>query len=159
MKVLNIHERTIAQSSDHIVPLLASLASKNDLVWPYEQWPRMRFKDGIKIGAIGGHGPIVYEIVSFDPHSAIVFKFHEPRGFVGTHCLELEARGEEATMLRHTIDMRLKGRARWIWLLAIRWLHDALIEDAFDKVENYFTSKKKRSKWNLWVRFLRTILK
>jgi hypothetical protein len=46
-----------------------------------------------------------------------------------------------------------------IWLLAIRALHDAFIEDAFDKTENHFLIDKKISKWSFWVRFLRKILK
>ncbi len=41
------------------------------------------------------------------------------------------------------------------WPLVIRWLHDALIEDAFDKTENHFLSQKKVTSWSAWVKFLR----
>jgi len=41
----------------------------------------------------------------------------------------------------------------------IRWLHDALIEEAFDKVENYFTGNKKITPYNPWVKFLREAYK
>ena len=55
--------------------------------------------------------------------------------------------------------MTTEGLSTLKWTLAIRWLHDAYIEDAFDKVENYFTEKKKSSKWSLWVKTLRKIMK
>ena len=45
------------------------------------------------------------------------------------------------------------------WKTFIRVLHDALIEDAFDKVENYFSSEKKKTEWSGWVKFLRMLLK
>jgi hypothetical protein len=54
--------------------------------------------------------------------------------------------------------MTTSGSATLKWALAIRWLHDAYIEDAFDKVENYFTKDKKISKWSWWVKTLRKIL-
>jgi hypothetical protein len=43
--------------------------------------------------------------------------------------------------------------------LAIRWLHDAYIEDAFDKVENHFSEDKKSSEWTWWVKTLRKVMK
>ena len=54
--------------------------------------------------------------------------------------------------------MNTKAIATLTWAFAIRWLHDALIEDAFDKVENFFTGKNNKTEWNIWVRFLREIL-
>ncbi|MEM1323749.1 MAG: hypothetical protein AAGG75_26040 [Bacteroidota bacterium] len=40
--------------------------------------------------------------------------------------------------------MQAQGTGILAWLLAVRWLHDALIEDAFDKVENHFQQQKRR---------------
>jgi hypothetical protein len=37
-------------------------------------------------------------------------------------------------------------------------LHNALIEDAFDKVENQFDIVKQPATWNIWVRVLRKLL-
>jgi hypothetical protein len=55
--------------------------------------------------------------------------------------------------------MNTTGSATLKWAIAIRWLHDAYIEDAFDKVENYSASEKKISEWSGWVKLLRMILK
>jgi hypothetical protein len=42
------------------------------------------------------------------------------------------------------------------WRLLIEPMHDALIEDAFDKAETKFSgSAVNRSRWSLWVRILR----
>lgn len=55
--------------------------------------------------------------------------------------------------------MATTGSATLKWVLAIRWLHDAYIEDAFYKVENHFIKDKKNGKWNVWVKLLRKIMK
>jgi hypothetical protein len=42
------------------------------------------------------------------------------------------------------------------WPIAVRWMHDALIEDAFDNAEREVTgSVTKPARWSRWVRFLR----
>ena len=51
--------------------------------------------------------------------------------------------------------MKTSGWATLKWVLAIRWLHDAFIEDAFDKVENNLSGSNKRTEWSKWVIFLR----
>jgi hypothetical protein len=55
--------------------------------------------------------------------------------------------------------MHTSGFALLTWPLVIRWLHDALIEDAFDKTENHFLSQKKVTSWSAWVKFLKWLLK
>lgn len=50
-------------------------------------------------------------------------------------------------------------KATITWVFVIRWLHDALIEEAFDNVENYFSTKKKTSKYSVWVDLLRQVYK
>ncbi|MFV9550743.1 hypothetical protein [Algibacter sp. PT7-4] len=44
------------------------------------------------------------------------------------------------------------------WILAIKWLHDALIENAFDTIENNYLKNKKHTKWSFWVKLWRFIL-
>ena len=51
--------------------------------------------------------------------------------------------------------MNTKGRATLIWILGIRSLHNALIEDGFDKIENNFLGNQKSTEWSFWVKFLR----
>lgn len=158
MKVYNIHQRIIHQPKSKIVPLLSTLATKEDKIWPCEQWPRMKFDRGLKLGAIGGHGPIGYSVKQIVPGEFVQFLFSRPKGFHGVHQFTIEELGPNETKLSHVIDMRVSGLAILTWPLGIRWLHDALTEDAMDKVENYFSEKKKRTPWSLWVRLLRMLL-
>ena len=51
--VVNIHERAYEAPVSEVAALLATLASKDDRLWPYECWPRMRFDRGLVPGASG----------------------------------------------------------------------------------------------------------
>ena len=94
----------------------------------------------------------------YQPEKSITFQF-DLTGFNGFHRFDITELESNKTELSHIIDMTTTGSATLKWALAIRWLHDAYIEDAFDKVENHFTKDKKNTKWNLWVRTLRIIMK
>ena len=159
MRIINIHKRTIYQPKEKLSPLFKSLSSQNDLVWPYENWPAMRFKDGLKIGSKGGHGRIRYTIIEFVDDEYIKFQFSMPKGFNGVHELRIIGVSDSMTEIIHEIRAEITFKAIFLWVFVIRWLHDALIEDAFDKVENYFTETKKTTRYNLWVRFLREYYK
>ena len=155
LKVLNIHKRTIHQPKNRIAELLKTLSTENDSIWPKEILPIMNFEGGIKVGAKGGHGPIRYIVEKYDPNHIIQFRFSKPNGFNGIHKFELKELAREKTEIKHTIDMNTSGKGTFIWVLAIRALHNALIEDGFDKLENTFSEHQKSSKWNFWVRFVR----
>ena len=159
MKVTNIHKRIISQPIDKVWPLLLTLSSKEDKIWPKEQWPAMNLDKGLVEGSKGGHGPIRYTVAQFIPKQLIQFQFQHPRGFNGYHQLEVAKVNHQKTELKHSILMQTKGSDTFLWIFVIRWLHDALIEDAFDKVENQFSEKKKKTPWNTWVRMLRSIFK
>ena len=159
MKVLNVHTRVVNQPILEISRLFETLASENDQMWPVNKWPSIRLDDGLKIGSKGGHGPIRYSVLQYTSGRFIQFKFSKPKGFYGTHEFEIRELEMAKTELKHSIKMITKGRAILSWPLAIRWLHDAFIEDAFDNVENHFLTKKKKSDWSLWVKFLREFLK
>ncbi|WP_299113857.1 hypothetical protein [uncultured Winogradskyella sp.] len=135
------------------------MTSKDDLVWPYENWPAIRFKDGLNIGSKGGHGRIRYTIVQFIEGEYIKFQFTKPKGFNGTHELRINTINDSCTEITHKINTKTTFKASLLWVFVIRWLHDALIEEAFDKVENHFTTQAKVSKYNPWVRFLREAYK
>lgn len=159
MKVLNVHKRIIHASKSEVAELMRTLATKDDKVWPHEKWPAMKFKDGIQVGNKGGHGPIRYSILQCIPGEFIEFEFSKESGFNGTHCLKITAVETNKTEMKHIIEMNPKWKAILPWILGIRWLHDALIEDAFDKVYNHFSGTSVSSEWNLWVRILRKVLK
>lgn len=158
MKVVNIHKRTIHQPKRKLNALMETLSTPNDKIWPYEKWPQMKFNVGLKVGGIGGHGPIRYEIIEHIPGEIIQFKFIRPKYFNGIHKFELIPLSPNKTELKHTIDMTTSGTATIGWTFVIRWLHHALMEDLFDKIENQFNDNNKRTAWNLWVRFLRKML-
>ncbi|SFZ92591.1 hypothetical protein SAMN05428642_102814 [Flaviramulus basaltis] len=115
----------------------------------------MKFKNEIKVGANGGHGPIRYSVEEYNPNKIIQFRFSKPKGFNGIHKFEIKELDKKKTEIKHTIDMNTAGKGTLIWAFAIRPLHNALIEDGFDKLENNFSVDKKSSTWNFWVKFLR----
>ena len=157
MEVLNIHKRIIEQPKIKVADLFETLATDNDKVWPSEQWPKMKFKEGVKEGSKGGHGPIRYTITKFIPKAYIQFEFTKPKGFNGYHQLEIKEFEMDKTEIKHTIKINTTGIGILTWALAVRWLHNALIEDAFDKVENQFSENHKRTAWSFWVKFLRKV--
>ena len=155
MNVINIHTRVVNQPIKKIAELFETLSTETDKIWPKEKWPEMKFKDGIKVGAKGGHGPIKYVVEKYTPSEIIQFRFSKPNGFNGIHKFEITKLDKEKTEIKHTIDMNTKGKGTLIWTFAIRALHNALIEDGFDKLESNFSEHQKLSKWNFWVRSLR----
>lgn len=159
MKITNIHKRIINQPQSALNPIISTLATKEDKVWPIKNWPRMKLDKGLQEGSKGGHGPIFYVVQKYIPNQLIQFRFTEPQNFVGIHQFEIESLNLEQTQITHTLDMDAKGSGILTWGIGIRWLHDALIEDAFDQIENHFSTQKKESKWNLWVKTLRFFLK
>ena len=159
MQVLNIHRRSLSAPKKEVVELLKTLSTDKDKVWPIEKWPAMKFKSGIGVSAKGGHGLIKYSVEIYDPYSIIQFRFTEPKGFNGIHKLEVFELNNARTEIIHTIDMTTQGKGTVLWIIAIRSLHNALIEDAFDKLESNYSNEQKTSKWNYWVKLLRWLLK
>lgn len=155
MRVLNIHKRTLNQPKSKVTELLKTLSTENDRIWTKEKWPEMKFKNGILVGAKGGHGPIRYSVEKYNPDEIIQFRFSKPNGFNGVHKFEIKELDKEKTEIKHTIEMNTTGKGTLIWTFAIRSLHNALIEDGFDKLENNFSENRKSTEWSLWVKFLR----
>jgi len=159
MKVVNIHKQTFSQSKEKLGVLLDTLSSKEDEIWPFENWPSMRFKNGLKEGSKGGHGPIRYSIEVYIPCEFIQFKFYKPKGFNGVHRFEINELEEGKTELKHVIEMNVVGFGILNWFLVIKPLHNALLCDALDKVKNHFKPNKQKKEWTLWVKVLRKLLK
>jgi len=158
MKVINIHKREIQQPKTELAKLFNTLATDNDMMLATDKWSPMMLDKGLQVSSKGGHGPIKYFVTEYHPEKSITFEF-DLTGFNGFHRFDLTELEPNRTELSHIIDMTTTGSATLKWAIAIRWLHDAYIEDAFDKIENYFTNDKKSSKWNLWVKTLRKVIK
>lgn len=155
MHVINVHERELNASLEEAGVLIDRLASSDDLLWPFDRWPAMRFDRPLSVGAVGGHGPIRYVIEAYEPGRSIRFRFTKPDGFIGTHRLQLDELPTGRVALSHVIEMKTEGSAGFKWCFAIKSLHDALLEDALDRAEAYFDGKPRRRNWSPWVRFLR----
>lgn len=158
MRVRNVHERSFRSGPEHAARLLDALSSPQDVLWPSKRWPRMRLDKPLGVGATGGHGPIRYCVVAYEPGRKVTFRFLSPRGFVGTHWFEILDQGASGSMLRHTIDMTLAGSALLSWPIAIRPLHDALVEDALTNAQVALGEQPTPRAWSPWVRLLRKVI-
>jgi hypothetical protein len=120
-------------------------------------WPRMRFDRPLQVGARGGHGPIRYTVVEYDPGRRVAFKFTGPRGFDGGHSFEVQAQGDGSTLI-HTLEMNTTGFAIVTWPLIFRPLHDALVEDGLCNAQRYLKETPLPVSWSPRVRLLRRLL-
>lgn len=118
----------------------------------------MRFDRPLGVGAVGGHGPIRYVVEEYLPGRRLKFRFLGPSGFDGHHWLEVLPKGERNTLLRHTVRMSAHGSAMLAWPLAIRFLHDALIEDALARAQASLGATPLVRPWSLWVKLLRRVM-
>ena len=139
--------------------LLDSLSSKDDKIWPYEIWTSMKFREGLKEGSKGGHGPIRYTIEKYIPGEFIQFKFDKPEGFNGIHRFEINELKNGKVELKHTIEMQVVGIGVLNWFFIIKPLHNALLCDALNKVKTHFKSNISKIEWTIWVKILREVLK
>lgn len=158
MKVLNIHERELEINFEELGVLIDSLSSKNDLLWPIQCWPRMKFDRPLGVGAKGGHGPIGYVVEEYIPGQFIKFRFINPKGFIGFHQFDIIKMTQRSVLLRHTIDMHTKGTALFTWPLVIQPLHDALLEDALSTAQAFCGTVPQIKPWSVWVKIIRWIM-
>jgi hypothetical protein len=104
----------------------------------------------------GGHGPIRYQVTEYVPGRSVVFTFDEGVGLRGTHRFDVIPRDAESCYVRHVVQGRTTGRMRLVWPLAMRWLHDAVVEDLMDRVEtDAGQPPAQRATWSWWVRQIR----
>lgn len=159
--IRNQHSREFHAPAKDVGSLIDSLAGENDRLWPGHLWPAMRFDRALSEGAVGGHGPIRYRVDSFQPGKTITFRFTPDNRLLeanGTHSITVEG-NDSQSMLWHRLEGSVKIGGLLKWLIVVRPLHDALIEDAFDKAEmSLHSSDSPGSTHSLWVRTLRQLL-
>ena len=152
----NVHERVIAASAEEVEMLIDSLASKNDRLWPQNEWPAKRLDGPLGVGAAGGHGPVRYFVTSYEPGRRVEFQFTSPAGINGRHSFTAISRTVNSTLLRHELGISLSGAAVFTWPIFFRPLHDALIEEGLDRaVRECGASPDPRARRSLWTRILR----
>lgn len=154
--VHNVHRRSIAASADWVGNMLDSLAGPDDRLWPRHSWPAMRLDGPLSVGAAGGHGPVRYVVTQYVPGTSITFRFTAPAGFRGEHRFVVTPEDGGSTRLDHQLTMRTTGVAVISWPLFFRPLHDALIEEAFDRVQEQAGGPPfLPARRSAWVRLLR----
>lgn len=157
--IQNVHQRYVRASAGSVGDLLDSLSTKHDRLWPRGQWPSMRLDRPLGIGASGGHGPVRYVVDAYEPGRSVSFQSTGPSGFHGHHAFAVSETADEATvLLTHELMMTVTGSARVTWPLFFRPLHDALIEESFDRAESEVGNPPEvPSKRPLWTRTLRLV--
>jgi hypothetical protein len=157
--IYNVHERRIAAPVHEVGALLGSLGSPDDRLWPDDRWPPLELDAPLGPGAAGGHADIRYTVTEYRPGGRVVFAFDPPTGLVGTHRFEVEAHPDGGSVLRHVLEAQPRGSMRLLAPLAVRWLHDALIEDALDRAERSLgVGPARPARWSPYVRALRALV-
>lgn len=156
--VRNVHERHLRATPEQVGALLDRLSGADDPLWPGGAWPPLRLDRPLGVGADGGHGPVRYRVEAYVPGRLIRFRFDPAMGIDGWHALEVVPETPEVTVLRHVLVARPRGRMLLRWPLAVRWLHDAVLEDLLDRAERELHGVVARpGRWTPWVRVLRRI--
>ncbi len=158
MSVVNIHRTRLPVARERAACLLDGLASQRDRLWPSNCWPPLRLDWPLMVAARGGHGPIRYSVVEYQPGQRVRFAFSAPKGFNGWHEVRLEDVADGEVELVHELRMHSTGLARLSWPMFFRPLHDALIEDAFALARHGFGQEPAIKSWSRWVRLLRFLL-
>lgn len=152
----NVHERALPVPADQAGALLDHLAGPDDSLWPAPRWPALRLDRPLGVGAQGGHGPVRYHVTEYEPGHRVRFTFDRA---IGVHEFRVVPDGAAQCRLVHILEGRLHGSTLLRWLVAVRWLHDALVEDALDNAELALTGTLAQpARWSPWVRFLRARL-
>jgi uncharacterized protein DUF2867 len=154
--VRNVHERVVPAPIERVGPLLDEIGGAGDVLWPTPGWRPMVLDGPVAVGASGGHGPIRYRVTGYVPGRKVEFAFTPEMGIDGGHTFTAEPAGPDRTLLRHVIDGRLTGVERLTWPLAIRWAHDAVLEELLDNAERAVGGEPARpARRSAWVRLLR----
>lgn len=148
----NVHERVISAGIGQVQRWLSSLASERDVVWPAQLWPAMSFAAGLRVGAAGGHWDVPYRVTEVQSNR-VSFQFDPAFGIQGGHYFELVER-DIGTLVRHVLYGEASGLMALAWPTVVEPLHDALIEDAFDKLAAA-AGDAQIAAWSPWVRALR----
>ncbi len=157
MKLVNHHHRDFAYPLELITEKLSSLGSDNDLLWPHQYWPRMKFDKTPQVSAVGGHGLIPYRISIYQPQQQIRFQFEGLPGIKGYHEFVVTNVSQHCCRLSHDVQAELSLIGMRNWYLLIAPLHNALIEDLLDQLESELSGACVQQKWSLRVRLMRRL--
>jgi hypothetical protein len=156
--VRNVHERVVPAPIEQVGPLLDKIGGPDDVLWPTPGWQPMVLDRPVAVAAAGGHGSIRYRVTGYEPSRRVEFTFAPEMGIDGVHTFTADPAGPDRTLLRHVAEGRLSGAMRLAWPLAIRWAHDAVLEELLDNAERAVGVEPARPyRRSAWVRLLRAI--
>ena len=154
--VWNVHERALGVPAERAGALIDGLGGSTDRLWPAPPWPAMRLDRPVAVGAPGGPRAIRYAVAAHEPRRRVEFVLDPRAGADGTHTFTVRPMGDDWCLLRHEMRIRLTGRLRLAWPLAVRWMHDALLEDLLDRAQDAVGDPPaRRNRHSGWVRVLR----
>ncbi|WP_328681820.1 SRPBCC family protein [Streptomyces sp. NBC_00322] len=154
----NIHRRTVDAPAADVGALLDQLGTPHDRIWPIPAWSPLRLDAGLAFGSRGGHGRIRYSVAEYEPGRRVRFTFAPGLGINGYHEFLVTPDGPMRCQISHTLAGRTYGRMGLMWPLVIRWLHEALLHDAFDNIQRAATNHLPHpARWSIWVRLLRLV--
>ncbi|WP_153504608.1 SRPBCC family protein [Cumulibacter manganitolerans] len=155
--ITNTHTRRLPVQAPLARRVLDALGTAEDPVWPADRWPALRLDRGPVVGSAGGHGRIGY-VVESACERQIVFRFTDPKGMQGEHRFVVHPDGL-ACVVRHTLEARTSRRLRIAWVLVVRPLHNALIEELLDNLERAVGGRVHRpARGSAYARLLRLLL-
>lgn len=160
--ISNVQQRVVPAPFAVVAPILDRIAEPDGGVWPSPPWMSLRLDRGLAVGSRGGHGTIRYEVAGHDPGRWARFAFDPGVGLQGYHEFVVREVPGGTEITHHLVGTsRPAGRMRWLWPLAVRWLHEALLQDLLDNWERAATGTVRRpARWSPWVRILhRTLLR
>jgi hypothetical protein len=131
MKIVNVHQRLLHASPERVAALIATLGQPNDQLWPRTGFPRMVLDGPLAVGAKGGHGPIRYTVEACEP-GFVAFRFRSAKGW---HAFEVLEGTAHHCVLEHRMELEVSGLALLRWLLVIRPLHDACLEELLSQAQ------------------------
>ncbi len=154
--ISNVHQRLLPASMDEVGALLDAVAEPGNALWPAPPWPGLVLDRPLGVGADGGHGPIRYACVSYQPGRRVEFEFRLPTPVRGGHALEL-IEHPKGVLLQHTVIGEPIGIVGLLaWSVVFRALHDAFMEDLLDRAETALGRPPRRpARWSPYVWFLR----
>jgi hypothetical protein len=123
VKVLNVHERTLAAPPEQVAALFGDM----DSLWPTHVFPAPEpDKGGLRLG------PMLWE-PSERAEAARAYRIAAPADFPAEHWFEVHGDGSGGTILRHTIEGEAVGSFEEIWRDRVEPMHNAYIEALFDR--------------------------
>ncbi|GAA1321528.1 SRPBCC family protein [Pseudonocardia xinjiangensis] len=156
--VRNVHERLVPGPLSEVGPLLDRLGGPDDVLWPSPAWMPMVLDGPLAVGTTAGHGPVRYRVTAHEPGRRLEFTFDPRTGVRGTHTFTAESAGPDSTVLRHDMVFRLFGATRLTWPLAVRWMHDSVLEELLDNAERAVGTRPARPvRRSPWVRLLQSV--